>query len=195
MRDIPIPALLLALVAALPGCSTVARAEPASPLREYAVYAAILERTNPAAVAKQGGVHRVRAHTDTVTSWRFRNATEDFIGRAAERMELSPELLADFRVRNRELLCLDAELMPTAARVVLIAEDSPCPGTPPAHVPAVQDTFERTFSRVGSSPDGNDALVHVRYVCGDRCGGTGLVHLKRVEGRWMQHRYERISQF
>ncbi|CAN5299330.1 hypothetical protein BH24GEM2_BH24GEM2_19810 [soil metagenome] len=196
MRVKSIPALLLPLVATLTGCYTVTRVKPDSVLHDYAVYAAIVERTNPSVVARQGGVHRVRAHTDTLTSRRFREGAfeGDFIELAAERMELPPGLFADFRLRNRELLCLDAELFPAPARVVLIAEDSPCPGTPPASVPTAQNTFERTFSRVGFSPDGNDALVHLRHDCGDRCGGTGLVHLKRVDGRWMQHKYERISQ-
>lgn len=194
MRVIPIPSLLLALGAALTGCSTFTPVKPASVLREYAVYTTSLEPADSAVMAAQGGVHRVRAHTDTVTSWRFPDG-EDFMEQAAERMQLPAGLFADFRRRNRELLCLDASSFPTKARVVVIAEDSPCPGTTPVSVPTPRDSLLTTFSRVGFTSEGEDALTLERFDCGARCGEIGFVHYKRVAGRWKKHRYERIFRF
>ena len=194
MRGMPIPTLLLALGAAFAGCSTVTRATSDTVLRDYAVYAASLEPADSAFMAAQGGVHRVRAHTDTVTSRRFPDG-EDFIEQTAVRMQLPAGLFADFRRRNRELLCLDAALFPTEAHVVLISEGSPCSGTPAANVPTPRDSLLTTFSRVGFTSEGEDALTLERFDCGDRCGEIGFVHYKRVAGRWKKHRYERIARF
>lgn len=168
--------------------------KPDTVLREYAVYAASLEPADSALMAAQGGVHRVRAHTDALTGSRYPDG-QDFIEQAAERMQLPAGLFADFRRRNREFRCLDADLFPTKARVVLIAEDGQCSGTPAASVPTPRDALLTTFSRVGFTSEGEDALTLERFDCGARCGEIGFAHYKRVAGRWKKHRYERIAQF
>jgi hypothetical protein len=79
------------------------------------------------------------------------------------------------------------------ARVVLIAEGSPCPGTTAASILTPRDSLLTTFSRVGFTSEGEDALTLERFDCGARCGEIRFVHYKRVAERWKKHRYKRIS--
>ena len=46
-----------------------------------------------------------------------------------------------------------------------------------------------SLSKVGFDPTGRYALVHVKWICGGRCGGTGLILLSRnLSGVWQVER-------
>ena len=49
-----------------------------------------------------------------------------------------------------------------------------------------------TFSRVGFSPDVDEAVFVEWFYCGPRCGWASLVHMRRHEGAWKLGRVEQL---
>jgi hypothetical protein len=83
-------------------------------------------------------------------------------------------LIASYFTRNQTSEPLRADCFQTRRSVVLVAKEE-------------RDTSSQalvSLSNAGFSPEGNRAVVHRIYECGERCGYGDLFILENKAGRW-----------
>lgn len=110
--------------------------------------------------------------------------------------ELEPTIVADFLARNAEPVRVNAAVLKAVGvrrpvHVLSRVERAEAPVDPGTGL----YRFERfpgaevlvSLSRVGFSRDSRQALVHLEFSCGPRCGNTQLVLLTReADGKWRE---------
>lgn len=174
-------ALALALLLAAPHAAR-AQTEP----HERAVYRAVLARFI------EPETRRIVASDSTQTIRIIPSAAELLRERGAF---LPDELLEQFNERNARRIALPDSLR-LSVPVELVSE---------AEIRALQRSINQgewdsqynalrrhlpgspglvSLSRVGFSPEGDLALVHVNLRCGSRCGEGSWVLLRRRDGEW-----------
>lgn len=105
--------------------------------------------------------------------------------------ELPPTLVADFLARNAQVSAIEADRLraldvQVPFAVLGRAEQAAAAADPGAGVfrfenhPGAHGVV--SLSRVGFSPDHRQALVHLVFQCGPRCGNTALLLLTRDPG-------------
>ena len=175
-------AATLALTLATLGCASAADRARANP--DYAVYSTVLDQVY-AAVPRTAYLIRPQTHGQVMFG------ATDMLLDALRRMPQAPEsLVSNFLERNRTDVPLDAALF-RARRPVQLTGDPALeramdaqksgeefPASAPAH-------GVLTLSRVGYSPDGARAAVHVLAYCGPLCGGGEMLVLERVGRTWI----------
>lgn len=119
--------------------------------------------------------------------------------------ELEPSLSADFLARNAEKGSVDVTHLTALGVRVPLASVSRTERADATIDPATGlHRFKRhpgagivvSLSRVGFSPDARQALVHVVFSCGPRCGNTQLVLLTRErDEKWRVSRTEQGISF
>lgn len=162
-------AIALALAACAPVPAPVGQPQSgASPTAdEYAVYSAVLDSVYT--TFKDAYVVVDRTHGPLSTP------RGEWVRRLLEPTStISTELLDAYSARNVDAAELSAAGFHTTLPVVLV----------PLETTGVEGERVVQFSRVGFTADGSEALVHVLFSCGERCGGGGGMRLSRVSGGW-----------
>lgn len=139
---------------------------PQSPA-ECAVLSAVLD-------ASGGPATSVNVASLTVPDIRF--GTRGSVVRSAFARLSPPDsaLIASYFTRNQTSEPLRADCFQTRRSVVLVAKEE-------------RDTSSQalvSLSNAGFSPEGNRAVVHRIYECGERCGYGDLFILENKAGRW-----------
>jgi hypothetical protein len=110
---------------------------------------------------------------------------------------LPDELVSSFKMRGQERVAVKREILLRYAPVIRAQEadegeliEDPEEGL--FRLPRGGEVDLLTLSRVGFDSGRKQALLHVYWVCGPRCGSTRLNLLRRGEdGRWEIERSER----
>lgn len=132
---------------------------------EYEIYSLVLDSLYAPEFAQQYGV------VDSTSGAVLLGSTDIVLLALDESPAFSAELRSSYIANNGDAQLLAASGF-TASKSVTV-------------LPYPQNDQQRvTFSRVGFTSSGDEAVVHVEYYCGGRCGDGKLVRLSRVNGEW-----------
>jgi hypothetical protein len=149
------------------GCaSAVSQPPPAGPSQvEYEIYSIVLDTIFSESTRD---TFYVRETTYSLDS----ESPTGYVPRVLrEILSVSPELIEAYVAANADTLQFEADRFQTQRPVVLI-------GSGPVDLLI-------SFSRIGFSADGSEAVVHYVGTCGVRCGGGYVRRLEKVDGSWV----------